>query len=84
MLVPTVCAARLQVVLNERGQLYRQVMLLAMRNVAIAQHQDKEQYWLVRGGGRDRPKASFKPGDYVLLKQVTEDTLKVLTRPHIL
>ena len=77
-------AARLQVFLNKRGQLHTQVMPLAMRNLAIAQHRDKERYRLVRGGGWDHPKATFKPGDYVLLRQVPEDTLDVPTRPHIL
>ena len=39
---------------------------------------------MVRGGGWDHRKATFKPGDCVLLKQVPEDTLDVPTRPHIL
>ena len=65
---PTVLVARLQVFLNERGQLYRQVMPLSMRNLAIAQQRDKERYRLVRGRGWDRPKATFKTGDYVLLR----------------
>ena len=34
---------------------------------------------LVRGGGWDRPKASYKPSDYVLLKQNTKYTLDT---PH--
>ena len=59
-------------------------MPLAMRNLAIVQQRDKERYRLVRGGGWDRPKLTFKPGDYVLMKQVQEDTLDVLARPHIL
>ena len=41
---PTVSAFRLEVFLNERGQFYRQVMPLAMRNLAIAQQRDKERY----------------------------------------
>ena len=55
-----------------------------MRNLAIAQQRDKERYRLVRGGGWDRPKASFKAGDYVLLKQKRKNTLDVPARPHIL
>ena len=58
---PNLPAARLQVFLNERGQLYRKVMPLAIRNLAIAQQRDKERYRLVKGGGWDRPKLTFKP-----------------------
>ena len=41
-------------------------------------------YKLVRGGGRDRLKASFKPRDYVLRMQKTKHILDVLARPYIL
>ena len=51
-------------------------MPLAMRNLAIAQQRDKERYRLVRGGGWDRPKATFQPGDYVMIRQVTKNTLQ--------
>ena len=53
----------MRVFLNERGQTYKRVMPLAMRNLAIAQQRDKERYRHVRGQGWDRPKASFTPGD---------------------
>ena len=55
-----------------------------MRNLAIAHQRDKERYRFVRGGGWDRPKLTFKPRDFVLMKQVQEDTLDVPPRPHIL
>ena len=61
-------AAQLQLFLSERGQLFQRVMPLAFRNLTIAQQRDIEIYKLVMGGGWDRPKASFQPGDYVLLK----------------
>ena len=61
--------AHMELFLSERGHLFRRVMPLAFRNLAIAQQRDIERYRLVRGGGWDRPKASFKPGDYVLLRQ---------------
>ena len=48
-------------------------------NPAIAQERDKERDRLVLGGGWDRPKASFRPGDYVSLKQKTKHTLDVPT-----
>ena len=70
--------------LNTRGEAFKRVMPLAMRNLAIAQQRDKERYRLVRGGGWDRPKAAFQPGDYVMIRQVTKNTLQAPTRPHML
>ena len=70
--------------LNERGEAFRRVMPLAMRNLAIAQQRGKERYRLVRGGGWDRPKATFKPGDYAMIRQVTKNTLQAPSRPHVL
>ena len=37
--------------LNERGQVFREVMPLAMRNLAIAQNRERKQYRRVRGSG---------------------------------
>ena len=59
---------------NTRGEAFKRVMPLAMRNLAIAQQRDKERHRLVRGGGWDRPKATFQPGDYVMIKEVTKNT----------
>ena len=59
-------------------------MPLAMQNLAIAQQRDMERYRLVRGGGWDRPKASFAPGDIVMLRQVIKSTLEAPSRPHVL
>ena len=56
---PTVATTQLQVFLDQRGQAFKEVMPVAMRNLAIAHQRDKERYRLVRGGGWDRPKASF-------------------------
>jgi len=74
----------LRVFLNERGQSFKRVMPLAMRNLAIAQQRDMERYRHVRGGGWDRPKATFSVGDYVLLKQETSHTLEAPAYPHVL
>ena len=52
--------------------------------MAIAQQRDVERYRLVRGGGWDQPKASFAPGDYVMMRQVKVNTLKAPSRPHVL
>ena len=59
-------------------------MPLAMRNLAIAQQRDKERYNLVRGGSWAKPKASFEPGDYVLVKRVKPNTLEAPAYPHVL
>ena len=44
--------------------------------IAIAQQRDIERYKRVRGGGWDRPKAKFEPGDYVMLKQAKHTALE--------
>ena len=54
---------QLSAFLSERGEAFKRVMPLAMRNLAIAQQRDKERYRLVRGGSWDKPKATFEPGD---------------------
>ena len=74
----------LRAFLNTRGEAFKRVMPLAMRNLAIAQQRYKERYRLVRGGGWDRPKATFQPGDYVMIRQVTKTTLQAPSRPHVL
>ena len=76
--------AKMEVFLSTRGQTFRRVMPLAMRNLAIAQQRDKERYNLVRGGSWAKPKASFEPGDYVLVKRVKPNTLEASAYPHVL
>ena len=46
--------AELCAFLDRRGQMFKRVMPLAMRNIAIAQQRDIERYRRVRGGGWDR------------------------------
>ena len=58
---------RLQIFLDERGQVFKRMMPLAMKHLATAQQQVKECYRLQRGGGWDRLKASFEAEDYMLL-----------------
>ena len=74
----------MQVFLSQRGQTYKRVMPLAMRNLAIAQQRQKERYSLVRSGEWARPKASFAPGDYVMVKRETKNTLEAPSYPHVL
>ena len=74
----------LRAFLNTRGETFKRVMPVAMRNLAIAQQRDKERYRLVRGDGWDRPKATLQPGNYVMIRQVTKNTLQAPSRPHVL
>ena len=74
----------MRIFLNDRGQTFKRVMPLAMRNLAIALQRDMEWYRHVRGQGWDRPKASFSPGDYILLKQETAHSLEPLAYSHVL
>ena len=41
---------QMRVFLDQRGQTFKRVMPLAMRNLAIAQHRDVERYRHVRAG----------------------------------
>ena len=66
----------LRVFLQARGQTFKHTMPLAMHNLAIALQRDIERYCTIRGSGWDRPKASFAPGDHVLLQQETKNTLR--------
>ena len=77
-------AEALGLFVNERGHVFREVMPLAMRNLAIAQDRDREQYRRVRGGGWDSPKVSLKVGDYVLVVRQTKGTLDISTHPRVL
>ena len=74
----------MQIFLSTRGQTFRRVMPLAMRNLAIAQQRQKERYSLVRGGEWAKPKASFAVGDYVMVKRETKNTLQAPAHPHVL
>ena len=74
----------MQVFLNQRGQTFRRVMPLAMRNLAIAQQRQKERYSLVKSGEWAKPKASFAPRDYVMIKRETKNTLQPPSYPHVL
>ena len=74
----------MQVFLNTRGQTFRRVMPLAMRNLAIAQQRQKERYSLVRGGEWAKPKVSFPVGDHVMVRRETKNTLQAPAHPHML
>ena len=79
---PTAAATQLQVFLERRGHAAREVIPLAMRNLAIARQRDKEWYQLGRVGGWDRPKASFKPSDSVLVAKDEAPPTRPCATPH--
>ena len=83
-LYPDATVERLQIFLDEQGKAFTWMMPLAMKNLAIAQHRDKERNTLVRGGGLDRHKAASQAGGYVLLKHQTDSTLDASAIPHVL
>ena len=74
----------LRLFLDARGQIFQNVMPLALRNLAIAQHRDKVRFMKVRGTPWNAPKTYVEPRDFVLVKRPTEGTLDVPSRPHIL
>ena len=59
-------------------------MLMAMRKLAIAQNRNRTQFRRVRGSGWDRPKPSFKVGDFVLVGRQTKETLDIATHLEVL
>ena len=64
--------------------MFRQVLPLAMRNLAIPQHRDKTRFRLVNTPPWDREKEVVGCGDFVLVKRPTVASLDVSARPHIL
>ena len=72
--------------LDARGHAFQEVMPLAMRNLATAQHRDKARFRIVWGGtgGWDRPRTEVKEGDFVLVKRQVLGGLDIATNPHYL
>ena len=70
--------------IDERAQIFQQVLPLAMRNLAIAQHRDKTQFRLVSGPPWDRAKEEVALGEFVLVKRKPLASLDIPTDPHIL
>ena len=77
-------AQKLKLPLAYRGALLREVMLLAMHNLATTQKRDQERFRHAHGGGYTKPKALFILRDFVTLKKPKRDTLTPPVRPHIL
>jgi hypothetical protein len=62
---------------EQRADLFKRVMPMALENLSIAQHRDTLWYAMIRGGGY-RPQVHwFQPGNYVYLQQTAPTTLDV-------
>jgi hypothetical protein len=52
---------------EQRVDLFKRVILMALENLSIAQHRDTLRYATIRGGGYRPQVRRFQPGDYVYL-----------------
>jgi hypothetical protein len=62
---------------EQRADLFKHVMPMALENLSIAQHRDTLRYATIRGGGYRPQVRQFQPGDYVYLEQTAPTTLDV-------
>jgi hypothetical protein len=62
---------------EQRADLFKRVMPMALENLSIAQHRDTLRYATIRGGGYRPQVRRFQPGDYVYLQQTAPTTLDV-------
>jgi hypothetical protein len=62
---------------EQRAELFKRVMPMALENLSIAQHRDTLRYTTIRGGGYQPQVRRFQPGDYVYLQQTAPTTLDV-------
>jgi hypothetical protein len=69
---------------EQRADLFKRVMPMALENLSIAQHRDTLWYATIRGGGYRPQVRWFQPGDYVYLQQTAPTTLDVTVERIIL
>jgi hypothetical protein len=62
---------------EQRAELLKRAMLMALDNLSIAQHRDTLRYATIRGGGFQPHVRRFRLGDYVYLQQTAPTTLDV-------
>jgi hypothetical protein len=62
---------------EQRADLFKRVMPMALENLSIAQHRDTLRYAMIRGGGYRPHVRRFRPGNYVYLQQTAPTTLDV-------
>jgi hypothetical protein len=71
-------------VCEQRADLYKRMMFMALENLSIAQHRDTLRYATIQGGGYRPQVRHFLPCDYVYLQQTAPTTLNVTARRIIL
>jgi hypothetical protein len=62
---------------EQRADLFKRVMPMALENLSIAQHRDTLRYATLHGGGYRPQVQRFRSGDYVYLQQTAPTTLDV-------
>jgi hypothetical protein len=62
---------------EQRAELFKRVMPMALENLSIAQHHDTLRYATIPGSGYRPQVCRFRPGDYVYLQQTAPTTLDV-------
>jgi hypothetical protein len=53
---------------EQRAELFKRVMPMALENLSIVQHRDTLRYATIRGGGYRPQVCRFRPRDYVYLQ----------------
>jgi hypothetical protein len=62
---------------EQRADLFKRVIPMALEDLSIVQHRDTLRYATIRGGGYRPQVHRFQPGDYVYLQQTAPTTLDV-------
>jgi hypothetical protein len=65
---------------EQRADLFKRVMPMALENLSIVQHRDTLRYATIRGRGYQPQVRTFRPRDYVYLQQTAPTTLDVTAR----
>jgi hypothetical protein len=69
---------------EQRAELFKRVMPMALENFSTAQHRNTLRYATIRGGDYRPQVRWFRPKDYVYLQQTAPTTLDVTARRIIL
>jgi hypothetical protein len=62
---------------EQRAELFKRLMLMALENLSITQHRDTLCYATIHVGGYRPQVRRFRPRDYVYLQQTAPTTLDV-------
>jgi hypothetical protein len=69
---------------EQRAELFKRVMPMALENLSIAQHRDTLRYATIRRGGYRPQVRRFQLGNYVYLQQTAPTTLDITAGQIIL